>query len=120
MKFILITKDSEVEEAAKQGFVPYETVVYKDWRQALDECEGAHMMFVDQLATLDEPNKVAGYEAFAEAKMAHPVAQGVPLVLVSPPSDYEMDFVSGWPNFLVGNIARPVDSRVFRRASTWA
>lgn len=119
MKFVLITKDSEVENAARQGFVPYDCEVFSDWQKALESAAGADMMFVDMLATLLEPNKIEGYEKFAMAKMAHPVAKDVPLVLISPPHDYELDFMTGWPNFLVGNIPRPVDAKVLRRASTW-
>lgn len=120
MKFVLITQDPEVEQAARDGFVPYECLVFADWAEALEAAEGADMMFVDFLATLKEPHKVEGYEDFAQAKMSHPIAAGIPLVLVSAPRDYEIDFMTGWPDFLVGNIPRPVDPKVFRRASTWA
>ena len=120
MKFILITKDSEVEAAAKEGFQPYGSDVYDDWAKALENATGADMIFVDLLATLKEPHKVEGYEEFAMAKMNHDVAAGIPLVLISAPDDYDMDFMTGWPDFLVGNIRRPVDSKVFRRATTWA
>lgn len=77
------------------------------------------MLFVDLLATLLEPHKIAGYEAFAYAKMEHALAKDVPLVLISPPDDYELDFMAGWPNFVFGHVRRPVDYRIFRRASTW-
>lgn len=119
MKFVLITKDMEVEIAAKEGFSPYECVAYTDWREALEQTVGADMIFVDLLATLDEPNKIAGYERFAEAKMSHPQANGVPLVLISPPDDYELDFMAGWPDFVLANVRRPVSAKIFRRASTW-
>jgi hypothetical protein len=119
MKFVLITKDPEVEASAREGFTPYECASYADWQRALDESGGADMIFVDLLATLQEPNKIAGYEAFAEAKMKHPVASTIPLVLISPPADYELDFMAGWPDFIVANIPRPISAKVFRRASTW-
>ena len=120
MKFLLITKDPEVIEAAQQGFHPSdETIVSDQWATALDSSEGADMIFVDLLATLTEPHKIAGYEAFAYAKMDHPVASAIPLVLISPPEDYELDFMAGWPNFVFGHVRRPVDYRIFRRASTW-
>lgn len=120
MKFLVITKDPEVETAAKEGFHPTdETIVFEDWHQALEACEGVDMLFVDLLATLIEPHKIAGYEAFAYAKMEHTTAKGVPLVLISPPDDYELDFMAGWPDFVFGHVRRPVDYRIFRRASTW-
>ena len=120
MKFILITKDPEVAKAAEEGFHPSdESHVYEDWETALTLSDGADIMFVDLLATLNEPHKIAGYEAFAHAKMAHPIASSVPLVLIAPPEDYEIDFMAGWPDFVFGHVRRPVDYRVFRRASTW-
>lgn len=120
MKFVLITKDQEMISEAQQGFHPSDTFEhYSEWSEALDKSEGADLMFVDLLATLTEPNKISGYEAFAEAKMSHEVAKGIPLVLISPPADYELDFMAGWPNFVYGNIQRPVNYKLFRRASTW-
>jgi len=120
MKFVLITQDPEVESAAREGFHPSdETRSFNDWREALEDSAGADLMFVDLVATLDEPHKIAGYEKFAEAKMDHPTAQGVPLVLISPPEDYELDFMAGWPDFVFGHIQRPVTFKIFRRASTW-
>lgn len=120
MKFLLITKDQEVVEAAQAGFHPSdETVVVSDWKEGLEISDGADLMFVDLLATLTEPHKIAGYEDFAHAKMDHPVANKVPLVLISPPEDYELDFMAGWPDFVFGHVRRPVDYRIFRRASTW-
>jgi len=120
MKFVLITKDDAVGEAARGGFHPDDQLlVFSDWSSALDACGGADLVFVDLIATLSEPHRIAGYEVFAEAKMAHPTAKDVPLVLISPPSDYELDFMTGWPNFVLGHIQRPVTSKIFRRASTW-
>jgi len=119
MKFVLITKDSELEAEARKGFDPYVCESFEDWAAALDACEGADLIFVDLLATLVDPHKIAGYEAFAQAKMAHPIARMVPLVLIAPPEDYELDFMAGWPDFVFGHVRRPVDSKIFRRASTW-
>ena len=120
MKFVLITADQEVESAAKEGFHPGDqTLTFSDWSSALEACEGADMLFVDLIATLEEPHKIAGYERFAEAKMSHSIAQGTPLVLISPPDDYELDFMAGWPDFVFGHIRRPVTFKIFRRASTW-
>ena len=120
MKFILITKDSEMVSEAKQGFHPSdEFASFESWQDALDASEGADLMFVDLLATLEEPNKIAGYENFAMAKMSHEIAKGVPLVLISPPDDYELDFMAGWPNFVFANVRRPINYKIFRRASTW-
>lgn len=79
----------------------------------------ADLMFVDLLATLREPHKIEGYEEFAMGKMAHETARDVPLVLISPPDDYELDFMAGWPNFVFAHVRRPVTYKIFRRASTW-
>ncbi len=120
MKFLVITKDPEIEDAARKGFHPSdEMVAYADWVEALENAEGVDLMFVDLLATLNEPHKIAGYEEFAMAKMGHPVADVVPLVLFSPPDDYELDFMTGWPNFVFGHVRRPITEKIFRRASTW-
>jgi hypothetical protein len=120
MKFVVITRDEEVEHAARAGFHPSDTMtVFEDWGQGLDACDGADLLFVDLIATLEEPNKIAGYEKFAAAKMAHPLAGSVPLVLISPPEDYELDFMTGWPDFVLGHIRRPISDKIFRRASTW-
>lgn len=51
--------------------------------------------------------------------MSHPVAAGIPLVLVAPPDGYELDFMAGWPDFVFAHIRRPVTAKIFRRASTW-
>lgn len=120
MKFVLITQDPELEAEARAGFHPSdECIAFKDWKEALECSAGADILFVDLIATLTEPHKIAGYEAFAEAKMAHPTAAAVPLVLISPEESYDLDFMSGWPGFLMGNIRRPVNYKIFRRASTW-
>lgn len=120
MKFVLLTEDSELVEAAREGFHPSDTFIsFEDPLSALNACEGVDLFFVDLLATLEEPNKIAGYEGFAEAKMEHPQAKDVPLVLIAPPDDYELDFMAGWPDFVFAHIRRPVTAKIFRRASTW-
>ena len=77
------------------------------------------MMFLDLLSTLTEPHKIDGYEQFAQAKMAHPIAAKVPLVLINPPDDYDIDSMVGWPDFLFGNLRRPINSKVIRRMTTY-
>ena len=119
MRFVLITKDAGMAAEARKGFEPYACDVFEEWPPALDAAEGADLLFVDLLATLAEPHKIAGYERFANAKMTHPAASPVPLVLIAPPEEYELDFMAGWPDFVFGHVRRPVDHRVFRRASTW-
>ena len=105
---------------ARKGFHPDdELIVLKSWQQALDKCEDADLLFVDLVATLDKPHKIAGYEQFGIAKQAHAVANTVPLVLISPEADYDLDFMVGWPNFVFANVRRPVNYKIFRRASTW-
>lgn len=120
MKFVLITDDGDMVATAQKGFQGSdETLSFADWNEALDSCEGADLLFVDLLATLEEPHKIAGYEAFALAKMDHPIAQSVPVVLIAPPVDYELDFMAGWPDFVFAHLRRPVEEKLFRRASTW-
>lgn len=122
MKFVIVTKDADIAAAAKSpsAFPPSdEVVVFDDWRKALEACGGADMLIVDLLATLEEPNKIAGYERFAAAKLEHPAASGVPVVLIKEPEDYELDFMAGIPDFLFAYIRRPVTDKIFRRASTW-
>jgi hypothetical protein len=41
------------------------------------------------------------------------------LVLIAAPDDYELDFMTGWPDFVFGHLRRPVTEKIFRRASTW-
>jgi hypothetical protein len=120
MKFVVITNDPEVEAAAREGFHPSDDcLVFGNWMEALEHSEGTDLMFVDLIATLHEPHKIAGYEAFAMAKMSHPTARNIPLVLIAPPLDYELDFMAGWPDFVFGHVRRPVNYKIFRRASTW-
>jgi len=120
MNFVIITKDPGVASAAREGFHPTdECHVVENWVEALDMAADADLLFVDLVATLTEPHKISGYEDFAVAKMNHARAKGTPLVLISPPEDYDLDFMAGWPDFVFGHIRRPVDYRNFRRASTW-
>ena len=120
MKFVLITKDPELEAAAREGFHPSDTcLVFSDWKEALAACEGADLLFVDLIATLLEPGRIAGYEQFAQGKMSHPIAAPTQLILIAPPDEYELDFMAGWPNFVYGHVKRPVNYKIFRRASTW-
>lgn len=120
MKFVLITDDAELLTTAKKGFQPDdETLAFTSWRDALDACDGADLLFVELIATLDEPHKIAGYEAFGLAKMDHAFAKDVPVVLIAPPDDYELDFMAGWPNFVFAHLRKPVTEKIFRRASTW-
>ncbi|MEX2243134.1 MAG: hypothetical protein WD716_04720 [Fimbriimonadaceae bacterium] len=120
MKFVLVTKDKDMAREARKGFHPDdELLVFDKWPLALDACSEADMMLVDLVATLEKPHKIAGYELFGEAKMRHKKAKRVPLVLISPPEGYELDFMVGWPNFVFANVRKPVNYKIFRRASTW-
>ncbi|RYG39385.1 hypothetical protein EON81_01240 [bacterium] len=117
---MVITKDAELAEAARRGFHPEdEMLAFEDWKEALNASGDADLVFVDLVATLRESHKIAGYEEFARGKMDHPLAAKIPLVLIAPPPDYELDFLSGWPGFVFGHVQRPIDYRAFRRASTW-
>ncbi len=120
MKFVLVTKDKEVAAAAATAYGShYGLAVYEEWKDALNACEGADLLFVDLIATLKESGKVEGYEEFAFAKMAHEVAKTTPLVVIAPPPEYELDAMVGWPNFLFAMVRRPVTERLFRQASGW-
>lgn len=120
MRFIVISKDAQIVEAAKEGFHPSDEALYfKSWQEALDAAQGADMIFLDLLATLTEPHKIQGYENFAQAKMAHPIAKDVPLVLINAPDEYDLDSMVGWPDFLFGNLRRPITSKVIRRMTTY-
>jgi len=120
MKYVLISRDPEVLEQAKSAFFPDDQVhLTEDWKEGLSLAEGADLMFVDLLATLKHENKIAGYEEFAEAKMAHSGASGVRLVLIWPPEDYHLDFMTGYPGFVFQHIPRPVTYQKLRRATTF-
>lgn len=120
MVIVIITKDPAVVAATEGAFQPNDDVrIFSDWSIALDACAGAELMFVDLVATLDKPHRIAGYERFAETKMAHPEANAVPLVLIAAPDDYELDFMTGYPNFVFMHIRRPLTYKVFRRATTY-
>ncbi len=120
MKFILLTQEEEMADSAREGFHPSDTFeIFSSIEAALDACSATDILFVDLLATLDEPHKISGYEAFAQLKMAHSVAADTPLVLIAPPDDYELDFMAGWPDFVFAHLRRPVTAKIFRRASTW-
>lgn len=120
MKYIVITKDQEIVAATKNAFQPDDTCnIFENWREALEDCHDADLMFVDLVATLATPHKIKGYEEFAEAKIDHPMACLVPLVLIAPPTDYELDFMTGYPDFVFGHLRRPVTYKILRRASTW-
>lgn len=120
MKFVLITKDEDVKAATKGAFQPEdETLIFSDWEEALEQCENADLLFVDLIATLKTPHKIKGYESFAHGKMNHAKASIVPLVLIAPPEDYELDFMAGFSNFVFAHIRRPLTYKIFRRASTW-
>lgn len=120
MKFVVITDDDDVASEARKAFHPEdEAVITRDWRHGLDSCAGADMVFVDLLATLAQPHKIAGYEEFAESKMAHSQASNVPLTLIWPPEDYDLDYMTGYPNFVHQHIKRPATFQKIRRASTY-
>lgn len=117
-----MTRDPDIREAflSPEAFLPSDVLKpFEAWDEALKETAGADMMFVDLVSTLLEPNKIEGYERFAEAKMAEAELLAVPLVLIAPPADYELDFMVGYPDFVFAQIPQPVTSKIFRRASTW-
>lgn len=120
MKIILITKDAELEEIAKNSLAVSDSLSsYSDFNRALDAADGADLMILDMVASLEVPHKVAGYEKFARAKMTHDLARTVPLILISPPPHYELDFMTGWPDFVALNIRAPITPKAFRRALAW-
>lgn len=120
MRILLIAKDQELIDAATEAYSSTDQLeIHGDWRDALANCPGTDVIIVDLIATLDKPNEIAGYEAFAVAKMSSETAKEIPLVLISPPDDYELDSMVGWPNFVFGMVRRPVTMKIFRRISTW-
>lgn len=119
MRFLLITRDDEVRRAAEAGSGAATFEVFADWAEALEASEGADLLFVDLVATLNEPHKIAGYEQFAQAKMEHPLAKSTPLVLIGPPEGYGLDFMAGWPDFVFYHVKRPVTANTFQRAAAY-
>jgi len=120
MKFVLVTKDAQIEEAAQNAYRGRdELLVYQDWAEALEAAGNADLMFVDLIATLRQAGKIEGYEEFAYAKMQHEKAATIPLVVIAPPAEYELDGMVGWPNFVFAMVRRPVQERLFRQASGW-
>ncbi len=122
MRYVLFSSDLEIISAFKspEAFFPGEDlVVTKTREETIAACAGADMLFVDLVATLDEPNRIAGYETFHSMIVEDAVANAVPLVLISTPHDYDLDFMVGWPDFVFANMPRPVSPKLFRRASTW-
>lgn len=122
MTYILVTRNADIKQAflSPEAFLPSDVLKpFDSWEDALKETAGADMMFVDLVSTLIEPHKIEGYERFAEAKMAEPALNEVPLVLIAAPADYELDFMVGYPDFVFAQIPQPVTAKIFRRASTW-
>lgn len=120
MKFVLVTHDEEIIAAAQKAYgTHYELKVCSDWNVAMSDLDGVDLMFVDLLATLKEPGRIQGYEEFAMAKMTDEKASRIPLVVFAPPSDYELDAMVGWPNFVFAMVRRPITDRLFRQASGW-
>jgi len=120
MKFLLISRDPEVVAAAQEALHPSDELICEgDWARGLEQSAGVDILFIDLIAALDEPHKIAGYERFANAKMSHPTAADIPTVLISAAPDYDIDYAVGWPGFLIGNLPRPINYKQFRRAMTW-
>lgn len=122
MRYVLLCHDAEIIEAfrAPESFLPNDELIVVDTKEGLVEAsDGADMVFVDLVAALDEPHRIAGYERLHEMKTADPKAAEVPLVLIAPPSGYDLDFMVGWPDFVFAQLPRPVTAKLFRRASTW-
>lgn len=122
MRYVLLCHDAEIIEAFRspEAFLPNDELIVVDSKESLVEaCVGADLVFVDLVATLDEPHKIAGYERLYDLKSADPAASSVPLVLIAPPAGYDLDFMVGWPDFVFAQMPRPVTSKLFRRASTW-
>lgn len=122
MTYILVTRNPEIRQAflSPEAFLPSDVLKpFENWSDALAATAGADMMFVELVSTLDEPHKIGGYEKFAEAKMADEALSSVPLVLIAPPPDYDLDFMVGYPDFVFAQVPSPVTAKIFRRASTW-
>lgn len=122
MRYVLLSTDSDIIAAFKSPEAFFQTddlVIASTSEEAVRATPGADMLFVDILATLTEPHRIAGYEVFHDLMLESAGAKDVPLVLISAPTDYEIDFMVGWPDFVFANMPRPVSAKLFRRASTW-
>lgn len=120
MTFALISKNPEIVAMAKSAYgTHYCLKVFSEWQAALEDSDGTDLMFVDLVSTLVDPGRIKGYEDFAHAKMGHPVAAAIPLVVIQPPHDYDLDAMVGWPNFVFAMVKQPVSERLFRQASGW-
>lgn len=122
MRYVLFSHDPEIVAAFKspEAFFPTDDLEVVTTSEAcVAACRTTDMLFVDLVATLDEPHKIAGYERFHDLMEADETALNVPLVLISPPSSYDIDFMVGWEDFVFANMPRPVSAKLFRRASTW-
>lgn len=122
MRYVLLSHDSEMVAAfqSPEAFLPNDELLVVDTKHALIEaCPGSDMVFVDLIATLDEPHKIEGYERLYDMKNVSPEIAAVPMVLIAPPSGYDLDFMVGWPEFVFAQMPRPVTAKLFRRASTW-
>lgn len=122
MRYVLLSTDPEIIEAFRSPeafFASDDLVVTDSPAECVQACVGADMLFVDLVATLEDPHKIAGYENFYSLISSDQIAKAVPLVLISLPTDYDIDFMVGWPDFVFANMPRPVTPKLFRRASTW-
>lgn len=121
MRYVLFSTDPDIQAAFRspEAFLASDQLFVATNRQeAVTLAASADMVFVDLISSLDEPHKIAGYEAFHDLMVENKVT-GVPVVLISPPTDYDIDFMVGWPDFVFANMPRPVSAKLFRRASTW-
>lgn len=122
MRYVLFSRDPEIVAAFRspEAFLPSDVLSVVDTREAAVEASlDADMVFVDLIATLDEPHKIAGYEAFHDLMASRSELSGKPVVVISLPYEYEIDFMVGWQDFVFANMPRPVTAKLFRRASTW-
>lgn len=117
-RYILLSRDPAIAATAREA-LGAEIAVLDRWQDALEAAAEAKVLIVDLIATLNPPHKIQGYEEFALAKMQHPTARGVPIVLISPPDDYELNAMIGWPDFLAANVRRPITRDLFRRVANW-
>jgi hypothetical protein len=83
-------------------------IIEAKWERSLSSAVGSSLIILDLLATMSPPNRIAGYERFAEAKMKS-VVSNIPLALVGVPENYRLDGMVGWPGFLAAFVSRPVD-----------
>lgn len=120
MKVALITKNPVYGQLAREAEdEERKFVLFEDWREAFEHAAECDLMIADLISLLEKPHRIEGYRKFGEARLAHPIAARVPLVLIPAPDGYKLDGMIGWPNFLLGQLRHPITRETFRQVLRW-